>query len=271
MANAAKSIFITGGASGIGRAVAVRFANAGWFVALADIDAAGMAATSVMLPEGMSSQHKLDVRDRDQWQAALAAFWEKTGRLDVLFNNAGVGRGGPLAETHVDDDDLVVDVNIKGVLNGAKAGFEYLAKTPGSCLLNTASAAGIYGAGGMSVYCASKFAVRGITESLDQEWEEHGIKVASLMPAFIDTPILDAISMGSNRGAREVVVEAGLEISPVSLVADAAWDTVHGKALHTRVGKTAHRAWFWSRLAPGYYRKKVKALQAARLSLDAGR
>lgn len=259
-----KSIFVTGGASGIGRAVAAHFASKGWFVGLADMNEAGMAETAAMIPAGQSSCHRLDVRSREDWDRALAAFWEKSGgRMDVLFNNAGVGRGGPLAETTIEDDDLVVDVNIKGVLYGAKAGFKYLAQTPGSCLLNTASAAGIAGVAGMSVYCASKFAVRGLTESLDAEWDEHGIKVCSLMPGFIDTPILDAISMDSNRQTRDIVREAGMEISPVSLVAEAAWAAVHGTAVHVRVGKTAHRAWFVTRWAPGLFRKRGKGLRAA--------
>ncbi len=263
-----KTIFITGGASGIGRAVAAFFAARGWFVGLADVNEAGMAETAKMLPAGQSSTHRLDVRVRADWDRALAEFWKVSGgRMDVLFNNAGVGRGGPLAETLVEDDDMVVDVNIRGVLNGAKAGFKYLSQTPGSCLLNTCSAAGIFGTAGMSVYCTSKFAVRGLTESLDQEWEPHGIKVRSLMPAFIDTPILDAISIDSNRQTRDIVRDAGLEISPVSLVADAAWTAVHGNAVHTRVGKTAHRAWFFARWAPSLFRKRSKSLQSAQRGL----
>lgn len=261
---ARKSIFITGGASGIGRAVAVYFANKGWFVGLADVNEDGMAQTAAMIPAGQSSSHRLDVRSRADWDRALADFWAAAGqRMDVLFNNAGVGRGGPLAETCLEDDDLVVDVNIKGVLFGAKAGFAYLKQTPGSCLLNTASAAGIIGTAGMSVYCASKFAVRGLTEALDQEWDEHGIKVRSLMPSFIDTPILDGISLDSNRSTRYIVADAGLEISPVSLVAEAAWKAIHGKAVHTRVGKTAHRTWLLARWAPGFYRSRSKSLQSA--------
>ncbi len=263
-----KSIFITGGASGIGRAVAVLFANKGWFVGLADVNEAGMAQTAALIPPGQCSCHRLDVRLRADWDRALADFWAAADeRTDVLFNNAGVGRGGPLAETSIEDDDLVVDVNIKGVLFGAKAGYAYLKRTPGSCLLNTASAAGIMGAAGMSVYCASKFAVRGLTESLDQEWHGDGIKVRSLMPSFIDTPILDAVSLNSNRTTRDIVAGAGLEISPVSMVAEAAWEAVHGKDVHTRVGKTAHRAWFFARWAPGLYRSRSKSLSTAQSGL----
>ena len=182
--------------------------------------------------------------------------------------DAGVGRGGPLPETAIADDDLVIDVNIKGVLYGAKASFAYLKQTPGSCLLNTASAAGIFGVANMSVYCASKFAVRGLTESLDQEWAKHGIKVRSLMPSFIDTPILDASPIGSNQRIRDVVTEAGMEISPVSMVADAAWDSVHGNAVHTRVGKTARRAWFLARWAPSFLSRNGKSVDRAAGRLD---
>ncbi len=255
-----KSIFVTGAASGIGRAVAIDFAKKGWFVGLADMNEKGLAETAALTPPGQSSQHFLDVRSTDDWTRALASFWDVAGRLDVLFNNAGVGRGGEIARMPQSEIDLVVDVNIKGVINGAQAGFTYLNKTPGSCLINTASAAGIYGAAGMSVYCASKFAVRGFTESLDLEWAPFGVRVCSLMPAFIETPILDAISLDSNRQTRDVVQAAGMEISPVSMVVDAVWELLAGKDLHKRVGKTAHRSWFLARWFPGFLRKRSRRL-----------
>lgn len=256
-----KAIFITGAASGIGRAVAQHFADKGWFVGLADVNAKGLSETAAMLATGQSSSHVMDVRQRTDWDRALADFWKASGgRMDVLFNNAGVGRGGAFEKMSHDDTDLVVDVNIRGVIHGAEAGFPYLAKTPDSCLLNTASAAGIYGAGGMAVYCASKFAVRGLTESLDIEWAQHGIKVRSLMPSFIDTPILDAIVLDSNHQTRDLVKTMGLEISPVSMVADAAWDAIHKDAVHTRVGETAHRSWFMARWFPGFLRKRARTL-----------
>ncbi len=256
-----KAIFITGAGSGIGRAVGQYFADKGWFVGLADINAKGVAETAAMLPAGQYSSHVMDVRLRTDWNTALAEFWKASGkRLDVLFNNAGVGRGGALDAMSHEDTDLVIDVNIRGVIHGAEAGFAYLKQTPGSCLLNTASAAAIYGAGGMAIYCASKFAVRGLTESLDIEWAQHGIKVRSLMPSFIDTPILDAITLDSNHQTRDVVKALGLEISPVSMVADAAWAAIHADAVHTRIGKTAHRSWFMARWLPGSFRKRTRSL-----------
>ena len=256
--NTRRAIFITGGASGIGKATALLFAQRGWFVGLADVNKAGLAETQKLLPEGQSSVHVMDVRQRAQWELALADFWEASGgRLDVLFNNAGIARGGRFEMVSPEDHDLLVDINFKGVLIGAETGLDYLKRTPGSCLLNTCSAAGIYGAPGLATYAATKFAVRGLTEGLDQEWAEHGIKVRSIMPSFIDTPLLDSSTAGTNRSAREGVKEAGLEFTPVEAVAQAAWDAAHGKKVHTLVGKTAKSLAFAAKWMPWMLRRRA--------------
>lgn len=231
---ARKTIFITGGASGIGRAVALKFGAQGWFVGLADINEAGARETAAMLPAGQSSTHKLDVRDREAWDGALEACAKASGgRIDVVFNNAGVALGGPLITNTTAEVERCLDVNLKGVVFGAQAAHPWLkASAPGSCLLNTASAAGIYGTPGATVYSATKFGVRAITESLDAEWSPDQIKVCDLMPGFIDTPLLDqSASQASNDGIRENVLAAGLEITPVGEVAEAAWKAVNGNDL----------------------------------------
>ncbi|MFN3470422.1 MAG: SDR family NAD(P)-dependent oxidoreductase, partial [Novosphingobium sp.] len=181
-----RTIFITGGASGIGRAVAQRFAKGGWFVGLADVNEAGMAGTAALLPSGQSSCHRLDVRDRAAWDRALADCARAAGgRIDAVFNNAGVPIGGAIVDLTTEEIERTLDINLKGVIFGAQAAYPWLKKSaPGSCLLNTASAAGIYGSPGASVYSATKFGVRAITESLDGEWAEDGIAVRDLMPSF---------------------------------------------------------------------------------------
>ncbi len=253
----AQAIFITGGGSGIGQATAKYFATKGWFVGLADVNAKGLAETAAMLPQDMSSRHVMDVRDPEAWRAALADFAAKSGgRLDLLFNNAGVGVGGPLADSGVNDLDRGLDINLKGVFHGAMAGFPYLKATPGSALVNTCSAAGIFAGPGMSIYAASKFGVRAMAESLDREWAEHGVKVRTIMPGFIDTPLLQGVSAGSNQKIRDRVAEAGLEFTPVEQVAQAVWDAAHGKRVHTLVGKTARRLRFLSRWAPWMLRRQ---------------
>jgi NADP-dependent 3-hydroxy acid dehydrogenase YdfG len=260
--SARKTIFITGGASGIGRAVAVKFGANGWFVGLADIDEAGMRGTAALLPAAASSQHRLDVRDREAWDDTLSACAAISGgKIDVLFNNAGIPLGGALSTNTTAEIERCLDINLKGVLFGAQAGYPWLkAAAPGACLLNTASAAGIYGSPGASVYSATKFGVRAITEALDGEWSEDGIKVCDLMPGFIDTPLIDKNpNQATNSDIRTSVTEAGLEITPASDVAEAAWAAVHGTALHTRVGKTAHRLAFASRWLPGRLRKQMRS------------
>jgi NAD(P)-dependent dehydrogenase (short-subunit alcohol dehydrogenase family) len=260
-----KAIFITGGASGIGRAVAELFAARGWRVGLADVNAAGLEATRVLLPAGMATTYAMDVRDRGQWRAALADFATASGgRLDMLFNNAGIAVGGPLAEASDDEVDRIVGINLLGVIEGARAAYPLLKATPGSALVNTGSAAAIYGSSGLALYAAVKFGVRGLSEALDAEWAADGIKVRVVMPSFIDTPLLDSNVSGSNRTAREAVREAGLEFTPLDEVAGAIWAGVQGDKLHVIIGKTARRLAFASRWMPGVLRKQMRRRGAIR-------
>lgn len=256
-----RSIFITGGGSGIGRATALHFAAKGWFVGVADINEAGMAETLSLAQGDAKWAGRLDVRDRAAWDEALAAFAAAAGgRIDAMVNNAGIGTGGSLAELDPEEIDRCLDINLKGVLYGAQAVYPYLkAAAPGSALVNIASAAGIAGSAGMSVYCATKFGVRAVSESLDAEWAGDRITVASVCPAFIDTPLLNGTgNRKSNVAIRENVRAAGLEISPVEHVAQAVWDAVHGDKLDYFVGETARRMAFAKRWMPGRVRKQLR-------------
>lgn len=253
-----KSIFVTGGASGIGAATARLFSGRGWRVGLADVDEAGLAATAALMPPDRTSIHPMDVRDRDAWARELDRFTaSRDGALDVLFNNAGIPHGGPFAEASFEEIDRVVAINLMGAINGARIGHAYLARA-GGCLLNTASASAIYGTAGLAPYSATKFAVRALTEALDGEWHQDGIRVRALIPGFIDTPLLRRTPEGSNRSIRETVQEAGLELTSADAVAEAAWAAVHGDRLHTLVGRTAHRLAFAARWMPGLLRKRMR-------------
>ena len=262
MSEQRRNIFITGGASGIGRAVARHFAERGWFVSIADINEAGMQDTLGLIEGGFKYSHKLDVRDRAAWDVALESAATAAGsRIDVVVNNAGIGTGGPIAELDVEEIDRCLDINLRGVLYGAQAAYPHLKKSaPGSALVNIASAAGLTGGSGMSVYSATKFGVRGIAESLDAEWAPDGIKVSSICPSFIETPLLEGTGhRSSNENIRTRVLNAGLEITPVEEVAQAVWDAVHGDGLHYLVGKTAKRLNFAKRWMPGSVRKQQRA------------
>jgi NAD(P)-dependent dehydrogenase (short-subunit alcohol dehydrogenase family) len=261
-AGARRHIFITGGASGIGRAIAEHFGQQGWFITVADVNETGMEDTLGLISGSYKYAHRLDVRDREAWDTALeAAATAAGGRIDVVVNNAGIGTGGSLIELETEEIDRCLDINLKGVIYGAQAAYPHLLKTaPGSALINIASAAGIAGSAGMSVYCATKFGVRAISESLDAEWSEDRITVASICPSFIETPLLDGTgNRKSNELIRDNVRAAGLEITPVSEVAEAAWDAVHGTRLDYFVGKTAKRMAFAKRWMPGRVRKQLRS------------
>jgi NADP-dependent 3-hydroxy acid dehydrogenase YdfG len=256
-----KTIFITGAGSGIGRAVAQHFAQRGWFVGLYDVNEAGIAETASPIPANQRTSMAFDVRDGESWARAVAAFGEITGgKMHVLFNNAGVGRGGPIDQMSAADIDLVLDVNLRGVVHGVVAALPLLKQTQGARILNTASVAGVIGAPGMSIYCASKFGVRGLTESLDAELAQHGIRAMSLMPWFLDTAILDNTTAQSNQRLRDTLREGAVPVYPVSMAAERAWQAVHsnGADIHFMVGQEAERARLAARFFPNLTRAQIK-------------
>jgi len=255
-----KTIFVTGAGSGIGRATAQLFAERGWFVGLFDVNPKGLEETAAMLPDGQRISMTFDVRDRQGWARAVETFGQATNRrMHVLFNNAGVGKGGFIDDMPDEDIDLVLDVNLAGVINGVRAALPLLRETPGARIVNTASVAGVFGAPRMSIYCATKFGVRGLTDALDVELGRYGIRVTSLMPWFIDTAILDgAAAGGSNRGIRDMLIENKTPIYPVRMAAERAWDAAHGSDVHYMVGKEAERARFFARFFPSVMRNQIK-------------
>lgn len=258
-----KAIFITGAGSGIGQATAIYFGERGWFVGLADIQPASLDATASSLKLGQYSRHVMDVRDRDQWAVALRDFHSASGgRFDALFNNAGIGTGGQFADMPAEEADRLIAINFNGVVNGVIMALPYLRETKG-VILNTGSASGFYGTAGLALYSATKFAVRGLTEALNVEFAKFGVKVCSLMPGFIDTPLLDHVTGDSNETASQKLRASGIEISPVAKVAEAAWSAVHSERIHTPVGKLARQLSFMARFFPSLLVRKSKQMDAA--------
>ncbi len=233
-------IFITGAASGIGRATARLFHQKGWFVGGVDMDAKGLASLELELTDNCTTA-QLDVRDKDAFDAALAEYAERTdGRLDLMFNNAGIAVGGFFDEVPFDKILNVVNVNLIGVLIGTYAAIPYLKQTKNSLCMSTSSSAAMFGTPNMAVYGATKFAVKGFTHAMSVELARYGIRVADVMPGIIDTAIWQSnrYVAGEVASSFEHVPKANAEntdssrtIAP-SEVAEAVWNAYHSPKLH---------------------------------------
>jgi NAD(P)-dependent dehydrogenase (short-subunit alcohol dehydrogenase family) len=217
-----KSIFITGAASGMGRETARLFAGRGWFVGGYDVNEPGLADLKEELGAENCLVRRLDVTDRADYRAALDEFAPAAGgRLDILFNNAGIGRGGPFAEQPFEDVLAVVNVNLVGVLIGVYEAIPLLKATPNSLCFTTSSSSATFGMAGIAVYSATKHAVKGLTEALSVEFRAFGVRAADVLPGLIDTPIIP-------REAAEKAPAEGMFrlIQPVE-VAKAVWAAYH--------------------------------------------
>ncbi len=222
-----KSIFVTGAASGIGRATATLFARNGWFVGAFDRDRAGLDALAAEIGPEAGLFAVLDVSDRSAFAGAVDAFGAATGgTLDLLFNNAGIGISGLFDELAWDDVMKIVNVNFLGVMIGIQAAMKLLRATPNALCLTTSSSSAIWGTGGIAVYSATKHAVRGLTEALSVELQRYGLRAADLLPGLIDTPILPD-------SMRAMAPPDGMwRLVPPAEVAEAVWSAYHSNQLH---------------------------------------
>ena len=186
-----KSIFITGAASGMGRETALLFARQGWFVGGYDVNREGLDRLRDEIGADNGVFATLDVTDMAAFEAAVASFGAATGgTLDLLFNNAGIAKGGLFDEQPWDEIMGVLSINLIGVMIGVRAGVPLLRQTPGSLCLINASSSAIFGTAGAGIYSATKHAVRGLTEALSIEFKRHGVRAADLLPGLIDTPLM---------------------------------------------------------------------------------
>ena len=198
---------ITGGASGIGRALAEELAKRGGEVVLADlqIELAEEAAREIRLAGGQATAWQLDVADFSAMEKLLRETVERTGRLDYIFNNAGIGIGGDVHRHSIEDWNRIIDVNLRGVINGVQGAYKIMRNQGFGHIVNTSSMAGLMPSPGVSSYATTKHAVVGLSKSLRAEAAPAGIRVSVLCPGVIRTPILEGGKYGKN------LVEVSLE------------------------------------------------------------
>jgi 3-oxoacyl-[acyl-carrier protein] reductase len=196
---------ITGAGSGIGRATALAFADEGACVLAADVNAssAGETAEQVRSAGGNADPFEVDVTSAKQVEAMVQRAVDRFGRIDVLFNNAGLPQAFTLFEDSSDAlFDRIIDVNLKGVFYGCRAAIPRMKAQGGGVILNTASTAGIRPRPGLAIYNASKAAVISLTKTLAVELARHRIRVVSICPVATDTPMLPSF-IGVEQGADE--------------------------------------------------------------------
>ncbi len=220
-----KSIFITGAASGIGRATARLFASHGWYIGLNDVNEQGLEALASEIGPENCLVSKLDVANRDNYQVALKNFGDRTGgKLDLLFNNAGVGKGTLFGDTDFADLEEMVKVNLMGVIIGIHSAYPMLKNTPNSLCFSTSSSSAIIGVPGLATYSATKHAIKGLTEALSVELALFGVRAADTLPGQIDTGMMLA-------EMKEIAPKKGMwRVLPAEAVADVVWASYHDKS-----------------------------------------
>jgi len=184
---------VTGGASGIGRALAEELAKRGCEVVLADlqIESAEEVASEIRASGGKAKAVKIDVTDFSAMEQLVQETVARTGRLDFIFNNAGIVIAGPVDRLGIEDWNQIVDVNLRGVINGTQATYKIMMKQGFGHIINTASMAGLGAGPGNVAYTTTKHAIVGLSKSLRAEAAQYGIRVSVLCPGAVRTPILE--------------------------------------------------------------------------------
>lgn len=223
-----KTAFITGGASGLGLAMAHAFGGVGMNVMLADIEEAPLAKAVADLEERQIRAASVicDVGERAAVEAAAAATVAAFGKVHLVCNNAGVGAGGPIDQIKPADWDWIVAVNLMGVVYGMEAFLPHVrAHGEGGCFVNTASMAGMFSVPGMEPYTATKYAVVGMSEGWADQLAPENIHVAVLCPGFVRTQIGNSGRTRPPRyggplvsppGPSQALVEAGIDPDQVA-------------------------------------------------------
>jgi short-subunit dehydrogenase len=270
-----KVIVITGAASGIGRALAIRLAAEGACLALIDHDEAGLDETGTRcLGASAIDLRPADVASRDAVEQVAVAIASRFGRVDIVVNNAGVSSAGRIGELGYDTLRWTMEVNFWGVVHGTMAFLPHLQARPEANLVNVSSVYGLIGVPAQAAYCASKFAVRGFSEAVRQDLRGTGVSVSVVFPGGIRTAIAANSRLDFNLPANEIqrmrkAFEAQLRTTPET-AAEAIVRGIRRKAPRILIGSDATAIDILARLRPATYDSTVEKRTAQfRAMLDA--
>jgi NAD(P)-dependent dehydrogenase (short-subunit alcohol dehydrogenase family) len=250
-----KVAFVTGGASGIGAALAAELVERGAEVWIADrqIDAAEELARRLSDAGGQAHAIELDVRNYPDYEHAVDKAAQHSGRIDYLFNNAAIGVAGEIDSYALEDWYDVFDVNLRGVIHGIQAIYPIMVRQRSGHIVNTASMSGLVATASQASYSATKHAVVSISKTLRLEAERHGVQVSVLCPGAVRTPAITGGKYGRTHRYRDeglrAMAERGRPIAPEKFARRALRAVLRGRAIIV-IPAWWKSWWYLERLSP---------------------
>lgn len=256
---------VTGAASGIGAALAGALHAAGAKVVLADIDADGAKRQAVAIGADADEAVHLDVTDRAQFASVAAFVCARHGRVDLLFNNAGIAIIGNTLAMSGGDWDRLIDVNVRGVVHGVEAVYPLMVEQAlqdgwRGHIVNTASVSGLIPAPGFTAYAMTKHAVVGLSVSLREEARRYGVRVSAICPSVIGTPMADHARLLGDSVPVKDKVQGLTRLPDADYCARKALKGVRRNHAVIPVAPAAHIGWRLYRLWPGLLRPVTRRL-----------
>ncbi len=254
-------VFVTGGASGLGRAIAERYARGGAQVCIGDInDARGAETVEAMKATATDARYlRCDVTSDGDLPAVREALVEAWGGVDIVVNNAGVAQAGPIDVVSIEDWRWILEINLLGVVRGCHAFTPLFKRQGGGHFVNVASMAGLLDPPLMSSYNATKAAVVSLSETLQNELERHAIGVTVLCPSFVQTNLGESLrSPDPQMRARLTQLMSRSRVT-VDQIADQVYDAVARGRFHVLPHRDAALGWYFKRFLPrSWYRALMR-------------
>lgn len=262
---------VTGAASGIGRATAIAFADAGCRVVCVDIDEVGLDETRARIeravPDATIGLRTVDVADAEAMDELAASVVDEFDGVDIIVNNAGINITGRFDQHSLEDFQRTFDVNLWGVIHGCRAFLPYLRRQNRGHVVNISSIFGVVGVTGQAAYCASKFAVRGLSETLHEELAATDIGVSVVFPGCIDTDIIHDATIHDTTVADDIRNYFTTHGHAPAVVADRIVDAVRRNRHRVVVTPESHVLDLLRRLAPTLGNRIANRLMSRLLGL----